>query len=114
MSDAAADATGTAGSAGGSGSLEVQGEPLDRVLANETPTYLKMDIDGAEPDALLGARRTLERCRPTLAVCVYHEQDHLWRIPLWIDSLKLGYRFFLRPHHEECWDLILYAIPEGR
>ena len=51
------------------------------------PTYIKMDIEGAEPDALTGARETIARHRPALAVCIYHAQDHLWSLPLLVASL---------------------------
>jgi FkbM family methyltransferase len=109
------DATGTAAatlSAGGA--LEVDCAPLDEILADRCPTFLKMDIEGAEPDALAGAQEIIRRVAPVLALCVYHQQDHLWRIPLVVRSLSDQYRFFLRPHNEECWDLICYAVPKAR
>ena len=59
-------------------------------------TFLKMDIEGAEYDALLGAEQTIRRCRPKLAICVYHGYDDLWRIPLLIDSMVPDYTFCLR------------------
>jgi FkbM family methyltransferase len=108
------ETTGTAASKVGSGSLEVQAVPLDELLASERPTFLKMDIEGAEPDALAGARDVIVRHAPLLAVCVYHAQDHLWRLPLFIRSLRDDYRLFLRPHNEECWDLVCYAVPADR
>jgi FkbM family methyltransferase len=107
-------ADGTPAASMGSGDLEIDCVKLDDVLADEAPTYIKMDIEGAEPDALAGARRTIERHRPVLAVCSYHRQDHVWRIPRLINSFASGYRFFLRPHLLEVWDLVCYAIPEER
>ena len=59
-------------------------------------TFLKMDIEGAEYDALLGAEQTIRRCRPKLAICVYHGYDDIWRIPLLIDSFDPNYTFYLR------------------
>jgi hypothetical protein len=78
------------------------------------PTFIKMDIEGAEVDALIGARRLIENALPVLAICVYHQPDHLWRIPLLIRSFSDQYRFFLRPHNEEGWDLVCYAVPASR
>lgn len=81
----------------------VEAGDLDRV------DFIKMDIEGAELLALQGAERVLRRFRPRLAISLYHAPDHLWRIPLWIDSLGLGYRFHLDHytiHHEET---VLYA-----
>jgi len=84
------------------------------VLSTPAPTYLKMDIEGAEVDTLAGASRVIRDHAPVLAICCYHCQDHLWRIPLPIHSLNPDYRFFLRPHDLEMWDLVCYAIPSGR
>jgi len=47
-------------------------------------------------------------------VSVYHQQNHLWRIPLFLKTLSPDYHFFLRPHNEEGWDLVCYAVPEER
>jgi len=96
------------------GSVEVESVPLDSVLSDFVSTYIKMDIEGAELDALIGARCIIERECPVLAVCVYHQQDHLWRIPSLIRSLSSRYRFFLRAHNEEGWELVCYAVPVNR
>lgn len=59
-------------------------------------TFLKMDIEGAEYDALRGAERTIREKRPKLAVCVYHGYDDIWRIPILIDRFNPDYKFYLR------------------
>jgi len=96
------------------GDLEVSCLPLDEVLSDCIPTLLKMDIEGAEMDALAGARKVIHDNTPILAICVYHRQDDLWRIPLFIQSLSDRYRFFLRPYLEAGWDSICYAVPVNR
>jgi hypothetical protein len=73
-----------------------------------------MDIEGSEMDALAGASRIIREQGPLLAICVYHKQDDLWKIPLLIHSLNPEYRFFLRPHKLEVWDLVCYAVPKAR
>jgi FkbM family methyltransferase len=98
----------------GKGDMVVNCVGLDEVLSGVEPTYLKMDIEGAELDALNGARKLIQRYSPVLAVCSYHVQDHLWKIPLLIDSMNPNYSFFLRPHLVEGWDLVCYAIPKSR
>lgn len=85
---------------------------LDELLNGEHPTYIKMDIEGFEPDALLGARDTIRRCRPKLAVCVYHRGRHLWELPLLMKELQPQSRLYLRPHLADGWDLVCYSIPE--
>ena len=75
--------------------------------------FIKMDIEGAEFDALHGAEETIRRWRPRLAVSVYHHAADLARIANWIAGLGLEYRLFLEHytiHHEET---VLYAMPAG-
>jgi FkbM family methyltransferase len=97
----------------GDGSSEVQAAPLDDLLVAERPTFIKMDIEGAEPDALSGAVATIRAYEPTLAICLYHQQDHLWRIPLMIAAMNSSYRLHLRRHCDDCWETICYALPNG-
>ena len=89
----------------------VQCVALDEALPGFRPTLIKMDIEGAEPDALQGAARTIAACRPALAISVYHRPAHLWTIALLIDQWRLGYRFYLRMHGHSSFDLVLYALP---
>jgi len=89
--------------AAGSGGVEVECRALDVVLdTEECPTIIKMDIEGAETEAIPGAAKTIARCRPILAVCAYHRCDHLWRIPKLIQEANPDYRIFLRRYAEEC------------
>jgi FkbM family methyltransferase len=91
--------------------LQVRSMPLDAILSDLRPTYIKMDIEGSELAALAGARALISQDHPILAICVYYRQDHLWRVPLFVESIRSDYRFFLRPHDEEGWDLVCYAVP---
>jgi FkbM family methyltransferase len=105
-------AEGNESSSAGQGSLQVECVSLDTYLAaGERPTLIKMDIEGFEPEALAGARGIIQRDAPALAICVYHAQDHLWKIPLQIHSYNPDYKFYLRPHVYDVWDLVCYAIP---
>jgi FkbM family methyltransferase len=112
------ETTGTASSAltsdAADGTAGIDLAPLDELLEGEHPTFIKMDIEGAEPEALRGARSTIVRDRPVLAICVYHRQDHLWSIPLAMREICEDYEFVLRPHNEEGWDLVCYGIPRER
>lgn len=107
-------ATGTEASFVGHGNLEVDCSSLDALLADSDVTWIKMDIEGSEPNGVAGARTLITERSPLLAVCVYHRQDHLWRVPLMVRALSDEYRYFLRPHLLESWDLLCYAIPALR
>jgi hypothetical protein len=99
----------------GADSIQVACETLDRLLAGYDKPYIKMDIEGAELDALDGAKRTLETGRATLAICNHHTQDDLWKIPLAINELSGGaYNLYLRRNAEDCWENMCHAIPKRR
>jgi FkbM family methyltransferase len=98
----------------GAGELDVRCVDLDHYLAGRAPTYIKMDIEGFEPEALQGASGIIRQHAPVLAICVYHKQDHVWRLPLLMRSLSEEYRLYLRPHLLEVWDLVCYAVPHAR
>jgi FkbM family methyltransferase len=109
-------ANGTAGSrvaAVGSGH-EVQCRSLDSAFTETRPSLIKMDIEGAEPEALLGAARTMARHRPIMAVCAYHKCDHLWTIPQLLKAANPDYSIFLRRYAEDCWETVYYAVPPER
>jgi FkbM family methyltransferase len=105
------------------GSETVEAAPLDELLADDWPTFIKMDIEGFELEALAGAQDVIRRCRPILAVTVYHHCDHLWKVPLAIaaaldpqfDTRGLAdYAFFLRSYQNEFWETVCYAVPRSR
>lgn len=96
------------------GEIEVECVALDTLAAELHPTFIKMDVEGNELDALMGARRILERDRPILAICLYHKPEDLWQIPLFIKSAVPDYRLFLGRYAEDCWELVCYAVPGPR
>lgn len=89
----------------------IQCVTLDDALPSFSPTLIKMDIEGSEPDALKGAARIISENRPALAISAYHHMSHIWQIPALIDAWRLDYRFFLRLHGYSSFDLVLYAVP---
>lgn len=109
-------ATETAGSkvAAQGWTTEVECRRLDDLSWPQSPTFIKMDIEGAEPEALAGAAELLQRSHPILAICVYHRSEHLWRIPNLIHSISSDYKIFVRRYAEECWEMVCYAVPAER
>lgn len=93
------------------GAAMVQAIGLDEAFPAFAPNLLKMDIEGAEPQALEGAMETIARHRPGLAISVYHRPEHLWTIPLDLSRRLDNYDFFLRAHSHNSFDLVLYARP---
>ncbi|HWG41730.1 MAG TPA: FkbM family methyltransferase [Gemmataceae bacterium] len=106
------NATGTLGSSLGNGQgSEVAVVALDDLPHASFPLFIKYDVEGAERDALLGARRLLARGDTALAVAVYHRADDLWSLPALIREINPAYRFGLRSHMDDGADLMLYAVP---
>ena len=91
------------------GDTKVQSVALDDVIPPFAPTFIKMDIEGAEMKALRGARMLISRYRPDLAISVYHCVNHLWDVPLLINSWGLGYKFWLKCHNSFTMETVLYA-----
>ena len=102
---------GAASAIGSEGEINIQVVALDDVLPSFAPTFLKLDIEGAEPLALNGAAKLIRRFRPRLAVCVYHEPQHLWTIPRLIREIEPSYRIALRYHQFNGFDVVAYALP---
>jgi len=94
------------------GELAIETVALDDVLGDAPVTFIKMDVEGSEPEALEGMAKIIARQKPVMAVCVYHESAHLWRLPLWLKKANPGYRLYLRHHSMHEWETVCYAAPE--
>lgn len=78
----------------------------------EKVTMIKMDIEGAEKDALKGCERHIRQEHPKLLICVYHNHEDIWKIPRMIREMDESYRFYLRSNGNQ-WgpsEIVLYAL----
>lgn len=78
-----------------SGKTAVDVVALDDDIA-EPITFLKLDVEGAEYAALLGAQRHIVEELPKMAISIYHNNDDLWRIFKLISSMTDQYDYFFR------------------
>jgi FkbM family methyltransferase len=90
------------------GDVRIPTAAIDAVCPEAT--FIKLDIEGAEREALEGARETIRRNRPKLAVCLYHRPEHLLDVPLLVKELRPDYRLHIRHHSSVTTDLVLYAV----
>lgn len=93
---------------------EVDITTLDSELQGIEVTLIKMDIEGSELDALIGAKGLISQYYPKLAICVYHKQEDLFSILLYIHQLEGGrkkYKYYMRHHSNNLSETVLYAIP---
>jgi FkbM family methyltransferase len=98
----------------GGGEVHIAAVAVDELLPGATLDLMKIDVEGAEAQVLRGARKAIARNRPVLAVSLYHKPQDLWELPELLFELCPGYRFHIRQHCFNSFDLVLYAIPESR
>ncbi|MCZ2407453.1 MAG: FkbM family methyltransferase [Burkholderiales bacterium 68-12] len=100
------------GCAIGEGDIRVAAAALDQIVPQGQVDFIKLDVEGAEALVLQGARRMIERCRPVLAVSLYHNPSDIWELPELLFSLCRDYRFYVRQHCCNSFDSVLYAVPD--
>lgn len=79
-------------------------DPADKI------TMIKMDIEGSELEALKGAKKTIQRDKPKLAICIYHKPEDMTDIPLYIKELVPEYKLYIRHHSNFSTETVLYAV----
>lgn len=77
---------------------------------NIVPTYIKMDIEGTEAEALLGARDIIKRDKPKLAICLYHKPEDIFTLPLLVHKMNSEYKMYIRHYSDSRTDTLLYAV----
>ncbi len=60
------------------------------------PDFIKMDLEGAEAQALLGAQQVFRTHRPRCALCLYHQLEHMWQLPRLLKALVPEYRLWCK------------------
>lgn len=89
---------------------KIKSVALDSVV-KERVTYIKMDIEGAELEALKGCQNIIKQYKPKLAICVYHKPEDIIEIPKYIKQLVPEYRLYLRHYSNKQTETVLYALP---
>ena len=91
------------------GGIMVKGTDIDSVVKDSKVTFIKMDIEGAEMKALEGARNTIIKNHPRLAICIYHKPLDMIEIAAYIMELVPEYKFYIRHYASNMWETVLYA-----
>lgn len=82
---------------------------IDDIVGEHTVGFIKLDVEGAEFNALHGAKKTIVRDKPFLAVCVYHRKGDVFTIMDYLHQLLPEYRFLLRHYSDFTVETVLYA-----
>ena len=91
--------------------IKVKADSLDHVLKDKKVTVIKMDIEGAEQNAIEGAKGIITSQHPKLAICIYHSMEDFIEIPLKLHMMNSNYKIYIR-HYREMADSenVCYAI----
>jgi len=84
---------------------------LDSILDGARVDYIKYDVEGSEYEALCGSIETIKRHQPDLLVSLYHRNEDIFRLPIFVHSLLKEHKLYLRRFpYVPAWDLNLYAV----
>ena len=68
--------------------IAIQSDLIDNIFYDNKLDMITMDIEGAEIHAIYGARKSIMKGNPKLAISAYHKIEHLWEIPLLIMEIN--------------------------
>lgn len=90
---------------------EVRMITVDAMLQGNEATYIKIDVEGDEHQALQGAAQTIAEYKPKLNIALYHRSEDMFELPLLVAKLNRKYKFYMRHHpYIPDWDTNLYCI----
>lgn len=92
-----------------SGDILVDMTSIDQALAGAETTFIKMDIEGSEAKALIGAENTLRRYKPRLAISLYHKPWDFIELPGLLLELAPDYKLAIRHYSSYENETVLYA-----
>lgn len=85
-------------------------DTIDNMILDKVD-FIKMDIEGAEQDAIEGAKKTIEKYTPILAICIYHKAEDWYKIPQKVLEINSDYKIYLRHYMEGIFETVMYFIP---
>ena len=91
--------------------IDIPAVSVDSVLGGSSATFMKLDVEGSEREALDGAADTISKYKPKLLLSLYHRTEDLLDLPLKIMEMNSKYSLYLRHHpYIPAWDTNLYCI----
>ncbi|MBO1224510.1 MAG: FkbM family methyltransferase [Candidatus Scalindua sediminis] len=93
----------------GKDSSSIEVHSMDSFLQGKPVTFIKADVEGMEMDLLRGARKTILKHKPKMALCAYHYPSDLFEIAEHVRELVPEYKFSLRQHVPIFGDFVLYC-----
>ena len=96
------------------GIAEIQAYSIDDFVNDnriKKINFIKMDIEGAELDAIEGAKHTIQCMHPRMAICVYHKPDDMVSIPHAVLSLNPNYKLYLKHNSPKRIETVMFFEP---
>jgi len=93
------------------GTAQIDVDSLDDLFHDKEVDFIKMDIEGAERQAILGAKGIIQDRMPIMAFSIYHKAEDLWTLPLLLMEITPNYQLYVRHHSALASETVLYAIP---
>ena len=91
------------------GVTEIETVALDEVLAGKRVTFIKMDIEGAEYEALMGAKKLIMENRPRMAISVYHKFEDFVTLADLVLSMHPDYQIAYRHYGFDDLETVMYV-----
>ena len=92
--------------------IETPVESLDNALNGARVSFVNMDVEGGEKEAIEGCRKTIETWKPKMLISAYHRSEDLYALPMQMRQICPDYRIFFRHYrYIPAWDTNLYCIP---
>lgn len=92
------------------GETQIKVGRLDDIAYDRRVSFIKMDIEGAEKEAILGASNIIARYQPKMAVSIYHKREDIWELPKLLLEINPEYKFYLRHYSFRDAETVLYAL----
>ena len=90
--------------------IDTDARSVDSIMGSKPCTLIKMDVEGAEKQAIMGAKFSISNFSPKLMISLYHRNEDLFELPLLINETNPNYKLFLRHQlYIPAWETNLYA-----
>lgn len=84
---------------------------VDSLVEKTGCTYIKMDIEGEELNAIMGAEKTIKAYKPKMLISCYHKSEDLIEIPKAVLNIRDDYKVYMRHFPSvPAWDTVFYFV----
>lgn len=110
----------TFSSSGEGGHIDKEGDitiatcSMDEFFGHKKVDFIKLDIEGNEKNALIGAKNVIRNHLPLICLSAYHKPEDIWELADVINDISNKYSYHLRQHLYNSLELVLYAIPNNK